>query len=148
MKIIKRSGKEVLFDKAKIEAAVSKANITVMESERLSETEIQKIAAEIETRCNDANHAVDVETIQDWVELEIMQYGKYSVAKNYITYRYERSLLRQSNTTDQKILSLLNFENEEVKQENSNKNPVVNSVQRDYMAGEVSKDITKNHPLP
>ena len=148
MKIIKRSGKEVLFDKAKIEAAVSKANITVMESERLSETEIQKIAAEIETRCNDANHAVDVETIQDWVELEIMQYGKYSVAKNYITYRYERSLLRQSNTTDQKILSLLNFENEEVKQENSNKNPVVNSVQRDYMAGEVSKDITARFLLP
>ena len=122
MKIIKRSGKEDFFDRKKIEAAISKANITVMEAEQLSDTEI--------------------------AEIEIMQHGAFGVAKNYITYRYERGLLRQSNTTDKKILSLLNFENEEVKQENSNKNPVVNSVQRDYMAGEVSKDITTRFLLP
>ena len=148
MKIIKRSGKEDFFDRKKIEAAISKANITVMEAEQLSDTEIAEIAAEIEERCDQMNRAVDVETIQDWVEVEIMQHGAFGVAKNYITYRYERGLLRQSNTTDKKILSLLNFENEEVKQENSNKNPVVNSVQRDYMAGEVSKDITTRFLLP
>ena len=148
MKIIKRSGKEDFFDRKKIEAAISKANITVMEAEQLSDTEISEIAAEIEERCDQMNRAVDVETIQDWVEVEIMQHGAFGVAKNYITYRYERGLLRQSNTTDKKILSLLNFENEEVKQENSNKNPVVNSVQRDYMAGEVSKDITTRFLLP
>ncbi len=148
MKIIKRSGKEDLFDRRKIEAAIGKANVTVVESERLSEQSIAEIALEIETRCVNMNRAVDVETIQDWVELEIMKHGAYTVAKNYITYRYERSLLRQSNTTDKKILSLLNFENEEVKQENSNKNPIVNSVQRDYMAGEVSKDITSRFLLP
>ena len=119
-----------------------------MEAEQLSDTEIAEIAAEIEERCDQMNRAVDVETIQDWVEVEIMQHGAFGVAKNYITYRYERGLLRQSNTTDKKILSLLNFENEEVKQENSNKNPVVNSVQRDYMAGEVSKDITTRFLLP
>ena len=148
MKIIKRSGKEDFFDRKKIEAAISKANITVMEAEQLSDMEIAEIAAEIEERCDQMNRAVDVETIQDWVEVEIMQHGAFGVAKNYITYRYERGLLRQSNTTDKKILSLLNFENEEVKQENSNKNPVVNSVQRDYMAGEVSKDITTRFLLP
>ena len=148
MKIIKRSGKEDFFERKKIEAAISKANITVMEAEQLSDTEIAEIAAEIEERCDQMNRAVDVETIQDWVEVEIMQHGAFGVAKNYITYRYERGLLRQSNTTDKKILSLLNFENEEVKQENSNKNPVVNSVQRDYMAGEVSKDITTRFLLP
>ena len=148
MKIIKRSGKEDFFDRKKIEAAISKANITVMEADQLSDVEIAEIAAEIEERCDQMNRAVDVETIQDWVEVEIMQHGAFGVAKNYITYRYERGLLRQSNTTDKKILSLLNFENEEVKQENSNKNPVVNSVQRDYMAGEVSKDITTRFLLP
>ena len=148
MKIIKRSGKEDVFDRAKIIAAVGKANITVIEAEQLSSETIAKIASDIETRCAGMNRAVDVETIQDWVEIEIMKYGAFTVAKNYITYRYERGLLRQSNTTDQKILSLLNFENEEVKQENSNKNPIVNSVQRDYMAGEVSKDITTRFLLP
>ncbi len=148
MKIIKRSGKEDIFDRDKIKAAIGKANITVIEAERLSDEAITAIAMTIEQRCNDMNRAVDVETIQDWVELEIMKHGAYTVAKNYITYRYERGLLRQSNTTDKKILSLLNFENEEVKQENSNKNPVVNSVQRDYMAGEVSKDITTRFLLP
>lgn len=148
MKIIKRSGKEDFFDRKKIEAAVGKANVTVVEAERLSKQAIAEIAKEIEKRCAEMNRAVDVETIQDWVEIEIMQHGAFTVAKNYITYRYERSLLRQSNTTDKKILSLLNFENEEVKQENSNKNPIVNSVQRDYMAGEVSKDITTRFLLP
>lgn len=148
MKIIKRSGKENLFDRGKIIAAIGKANVTVAEAERLSDASIAEIAAEIEERCAGMNRAVDVETIQDWVEMKIMQHGAFTVAKNYITYRYERGLLRQSSTTDKKILSLLNFENEEVKQENSNKNPVVNSVQRDYMAGEVSKDITTRFLLP
>ena len=148
MKIIKRSGAENTFDKEKIENAVAKANITVEEKDRLSEGEIGEIAQNIEDKCSEMNRAMDVETIQDWVEADIMRDGKYTVAKHYITYRYERSIVRQANTTDKQILSLLNFENEEVKQENSNKNPTVNSVQRDYMAGEVSKDITRRFLLP
>ena len=148
MKIIKRSGVENVFDRVKIENAVKKANITVEEPDRLSEEEVKDIALDIEERCGQMDRAMDVETIQDWVEADIMKHGKYSVAKHYITYRYERSIVRQANTTDKQILSLLNFENEEVKQENSNKNPTVNSVQRDYMAGEVSKDITKRFLLP
>ena len=148
MKIIKRSGAENTFDKEKIENAVAKANITVEEKDRLSEGEIGEIAQNIEDKCAEMNRAMDVETIQDWVEADIMRHGKYTVAKHYITYRYERSIVRQANTTDKQILSLLNFENEEVKQENSNKNPTVNSVQRDYMAGEVSKDITRRFLLP
>ena len=148
MKIIKRSGVENVFDRVKIENAVKKANITVEEDERLTEGEVKDIAMDIEQRCGKMDRAMDVETIQDWVEADIMKHGKYSVAKHYITYRYERSIVRQANTTDKQILSLLNFENEEVKQENSNKNPTVNSVQRDYMAGEVSKDITKRFLLP
>lgn len=148
MKIIKRSGAENTFDKEKIENAVAKANITVEEKDRLSEGEIGEIAQNIEDKCSEMNRAMDVETIQDWVEADIMRHGKYAVAKHYITYRYERSIVRQANTTDKQILSLLNFENEEVKQENSNKNPTVNSVQRDYMAGEVSKDITRRFLLP
>ena len=148
MKIIKRSGIENVFDRVKIENAVKKANITVEEDERLTEGEVKDIAMDIEQRCGKMDRAMDVETIQDWVEADIMKHGKYSVAKHYITYRYERSIVRQANTTDKQILSLLNFENEEVKQENSNKNPTVNSVQRDYMAGEVSKDITKRFLLP
>ena len=148
MKIIKRSGVENVFDRVKIENAVKKANITVEEPDRLSEKEVKDIALDIEERCGQMDRAMDVETIQDWVEADIMKHGKYSVAKHYITYRYERSIVRQANTTDKQILSLLNFENEEVKQENSNKNPTVNSVQRDYMAGEVSKDITKRFLLP
>ena len=142
MKIIKRSGAENTFDKEKIENAVAKANITVEEKDRLSEGEIGEIAQNIEDKCSEMNRAMDVETIQDWVEADIMRHGKYTVAKHYITYRYERSIVRQANTTDKQILSLLNFENEEVKQENANKNPTVNSVQRDYMAGEISKDLT------
>ena len=148
MKIIKRSGIENVFDRVKIENAVKKANITVEEDERLTDGEVKDIAMDIEQRCGKMDRAMDVETIQDWVEADIMKHGKYSVAKHYITYRYERSIVRQANTTDKQILSLLNFENEEVKQENSNKNPTVNSVQRDYMAGEVSKDITKRFLLP
>ena len=103
MKIIKRSGKEDVFDRAKIIAAVGKANITVIEAEQLSDEQIEKIAGDIEARCADMNRAVDVETIQDWVEIEIMKYGAFTVAKNYITYRYERGLLRQSNTTDRRF---------------------------------------------
>lgn len=148
MKIIKRSGAENTFDAVKIINAVKKANITVEENLRLCDDEIREIASDIEQRCESMNRAVDVETIQDWVEAEIMRHGKFTVAKHYITYRYERSIVRQANTTDKQILSLLNFENEEVKQENSNKNPTVNSVQRDYMAGEVSKDITRRFLLP
>ena len=107
MKIIKRSGKEDFFDRKKIEAAISKANITVMEAEQLSDTEIAEIAAEIEERCDQMNRAVDVETIQDWVEVEIMQHGAFGVEKNYINYRYESGLLRQSNTKEKKIMRIL-----------------------------------------
>lgn len=148
MKIIKRSGKEDTFDREKIVRAISRANSSVTEQESLEPEFVQEIAKAIEQKCLEMNRAVDVETIQDWVEEYIMSYGKYALAKHYITYRYEHSLLRKANTTDQKILSLLEFENEEIKQENSNKNPVVNSVQRDYMAGEVSKDITNRFLLP
>lgn len=148
MKIIKRSGKEVDFDQNKITNAIIKANLTVDENEQLTEKQITKIVDDITKLCKKTRRATSVEEIQDMVERAIMQEGAFSVAKNYITYRYERQLIRQANTTDKQILSLIECENEEVKQENSNKNPVVNSVQRDYMAGEVSKDITKRFLLP
>ena len=148
MKIIKRSGKEVDFDQNKITNAIIKANLTVDENEQLTEKQIAKIVDDITKLCKKTRRATSVEEIQDMVERAIMQEGAFSVAKNYITYRYERQLIRQANTTDKQILSLIECENEEVKQENSNKNPVVNSVQRDYMAGEVSKDITKRFLLP
>lgn len=148
MKIIKRSGKEVDFDQNKITNAIIKANLTVDENEQLTEKQIAKIVDNITKLCKKTRRATSVEEIQDMVERGIMQEGAFSVAKNYITYRYERQLIRQANTTDKQILSLIECENEEVKQENSNKNPVVNSVQRDYMAGEVSKDITKRFLLP
>lgn len=148
MKIIKRSGKEVDFDQNKITNAIIKANFTVDENEQLTEKQIAKIVDDITKLCKKTRRATSVEEIQDMVERAIMQEGSFSVAKNYITYRYERQLIRQANTTDKQILSLIECENEEVKQENSNKNPVVNSVQRDYMAGEVSKDITKRFLLP
>lgn len=148
MKIIKRSGKEVDFDQNKIANAIIKANLTVDENEQLTEKQIAKIVDDITKLCKKTRRATSVEEIQDMVERAIMQEGAFSVAKNYITYRYERQLIRQANTTDKQILSLIECENEEVKQENSNKNPVVNSVQRDYMAGEVSKDITKRFLLP
>jgi len=148
MKIIKRSGEEQVFDINKIKNAVSKANLSVKESMRLSETDIEEIANNVEAICNKANRALSVEEIQDLVENEIMSKDAYQIARNYITYRYQRTLARQSNTTDKQILSLINCNNEEVKQENSNKNPTIHSVQRDYMAGEVSKDLCKRFLVP
>ena len=148
MKIIKRSGSEMIFDGMKIIAAVEKANNEVVPGERLSEEQIQTIAKNVEGMCEEIGRSLNVEEIQDLVENQIMQYRAFSVARKYITYRYKRALVRKSNSTDEQILSLLECNNEEVKQENSNKNPTVNSVQRDYMAGEVSKDITKRLLLP
>ena len=148
MKIIKRSGEEQQFDSSKIINAVSKANMTVKESLRLSDEQLEDIAENIERRCKKMRRALSVEEIQDLVEHQIMQMGAFDVAKNYITYRYQRALDRQSNTTDKQIMSLIECNNEEVKQENSNKNPTINSVQRDYMAGEVSKDLCKRFLVP
>ena len=148
MNIIKRSGAETQFDLNKITAAVEKANDSVPDNEKMSKEQIAVISANMRTICEGMNRALSVEEIQDFVENQIMNQRAFSVARNYITYRYKRELVRKSNSTDQQILSLLEFENEEVKQENSNKNPAVNSVQRDYMAGEVSKDITKRFLLP
>ena len=143
MKLIKRSGAEVVFEKEKISAAIIKANGAVDPSASISESEIRKITDRVEKKCEKLRRAVTVEEVQDMVEDEIMRLGAFVLAKAYITYRYRRALVRKSNTTDDKILSLIECNNEEVKQENSNKNPTVNSVQRDYMAGEVSKDITR-----
>ena len=148
MKIIKRSGSEVAFDMSKIEAAIRKANASVMDSEKMEEEQIKGITRSVETACESMQRSPSVEEIQDMVENEIMNRRAFSVARNYITYRYKRALVRKANSTDEQILSLLECNNEEVKQENSNKNPTVNSVQRDYMAGEVSKDITKRFLLP
>ncbi len=148
MKIIKRSGVEVPFDLDKITAAVVKANNSVSDVERMTPEQIAVISANMRTICEGMNRALSVEEIQDFVENQIMNQRAFSVARSYITYRYKRALVRKSNSTDEQILSLLEFDNEEVKQENSNKNPAVNSVQRDYMAGEVSKDITKRFLLP
>ncbi|MCC8150152.1 MAG: anaerobic ribonucleoside-triphosphate reductase [Lachnospiraceae bacterium] len=148
MKIIKRSGVEVPFDLDKITAAVVKANESVSDMERMTPEQIAVISANMRTICEGMNRALSVEEIQDFVENQIMNQRAFSVARNYITYRYKRALVRKANSTDEQILSLLEFDNEEVKQENSNKNPAVNSVQRDYMAGEVSKDITKRFLLP
>lgn len=148
MKIIKRSGSEAVFDSEKIVAAVRKANASVIDYEKLTEQQIKEIAASVETACENMKHSPGVEEIQDMVENQLMNQRAFTVARNYITYRYKRALVRKSNSTDEQILSLLECNNEEVKQENSNKNPTVNSVQRDYMAGEVSKDITKRFLLP
>lgn len=148
MKIIKRSGSEVKFDAQKITAAITKANYEVPVKERLSKEQIMDMTNIVENICIDANRALSVEEIQDLVEEQIMDKRAFNVARKYITYRYDRALIRKSNSTDKQILSLLECNNEEVKQENSNKNPTVNSVQRDYMAGEVSKDITKRFLLP
>lgn len=147
MKIIKRNGEEVLFNVEKIENAVRKANVTVPEAERLSEEQIKKIGAEIQILCENGGHEASVEEIQDFVETKIMEAGAFSIAKKYITYRYQHELNRKENSTDRQILSLLECNNEDVKQENSNKNSTVVSVQRDYMAGEVSKDITRRFLL-
>ena len=148
MKIIKRSGTEMNFDAKKITAAISKANREVPAKDRLSKEQIDEITTNVENICIDANRSLSVEEIQDLVEEQIMNKRAFGVARKYITYRYDRALVRKSNSTDKQILSLLECSNEEVKQENSNKNPTVNSVQRDYMAGEVSKDITRRFLLP
>ena len=148
MKVIKRNGSEVDFDITKIIAAITKANDVVEESERMTPMQIRRIAESVDLACQKMNRSPSVEQIQDLVEKQIMAHGAFEVAKRYITYRYTRSLVRRSNTTDEKILSLIECCNEEAKQENSNKNPVVNSTQRDYMAGEVSRDITNRILLP
>ena len=148
MKVIKRNGSEVDFDITKIIAAITKANDVVEESERMTPMQIRRIAESVDLACQKMNRSPSVEEIQDLVEKQIMAHGAFEVAKRYITYRYTRSLVRRSNTTDEKILSLIECCNEEAKQENSNKNPVVNSTQRDYMAGEVSRDITERILLP
>ena len=148
MKIIKRSGSEVSFDPQKIVIAVTKANESVVPSARMSAVQIKRIAEDVESAAQNMNRSLSVEEIQDMVEDQIMNQRAFDVARRYITYRYRRALVRKSNTTDEQILSLIECNNEEVKQENSNKNPTVNSVQRDYMAGEVSKDITKRLLLP
>ena len=148
MKIIKRNGSEVAFDITKIIVAITKANEDVDEADRMTPVQIRRIAESVELQCQKMNRAATVEEIQDMVEHHIMAHGAFEVAKHYITYRYTRSLVRRSNTTDDKILSLIECNNEEAKQENSNKNPVVNSTQRDYMAGEVSRDITNRLLLP
>ena len=148
MRVIKRNGAEVEFDIVKIIAAVTKANDVVDEEARMTPVQIQRIAESVEFSCQSLGRAPTVEEIQDFVEHQIMAHGAFEVAKRYITYRYTRSLVRKSNTTDDKILSLIECNNEEAKQENSNKNPVVNSTQRDYMAGEVSRDLTNRLLLP
>ncbi len=148
MKIIKRNGSEVTFDVEKIVAAITKANNVVPADHRLTAEQVRRIATKVEDACATCGHTVSVEEVQDMVEDQIMAACAYEVARHYITYRYIQGLKRQRNTTDDKILSLIECNNEEVMQENSNKNPTVNSVQRDYMAGEVSKDLTRRMLLP
>ena len=148
MKIIKRNGAEVIFDPNKIIVAVTKANESVVPSARLTPVQIKRIAEDVESAALNINRSLSVEEIQDMVENQIMNLRAFDVARRYITYRYNRALVRKSNTTDEQIMTLIECNNEEVKQENSNKNPTVNSVQRDYMAGEVSKDITRRILLP
>ena len=148
MKIIKRSGEEAVFDREKILAAITKANQEVTEDKRLTEEQIRSLELEVEANCKNLTRAASVEEIQDLVENGLMDSGKHEVARKYITYRYQHALVRKTNTTDEKIMSLIECNNEEVKQENSNKNPTVNSVQRDYMAGEVSRDLTRRFLLP
>ena len=142
MKIIKRSGQEMSFDVAKIENAIRKASAVVDYKDALSEGRIKLIAEEVAGVCEARDRAMTVEEIQDVVETKLMEFGAKEIAKKYIVYRYKQQLLRHANTTDKQILSLIECNNEDVKQENSNKNPTINSVQRDYMAGEVSKDVS------
>ena len=148
MKIIKRSGQEVAFDIEKIVNAIKAANAEVEPADQLTERQVIYAAENVADRCAAAGHTVSVEEIQDMVEDEIMALDKFEVARKYIIYRYVQSLKRQKNTTDDKVLALIECNNEEVKQENSNKNPTVVSVQRDYMAGEVSKDLAQRVLLP
>ncbi|MBR5144275.1 MAG: anaerobic ribonucleoside-triphosphate reductase [Clostridia bacterium] len=142
MKIIKRNGSEAIFDRSKIFAAVKKANEAVEPIHRITDAEIEALTDRVTDRCEGLGRATEVEEIQDMVERELMTLGAFTLAKAYITYRYTRELVRKSNTTDERIMSLIECSNEEIMQENSNKNPTVNSIQRDYMAGEVSKDLT------
>ncbi|MCD7766760.1 MAG: anaerobic ribonucleoside-triphosphate reductase, partial [Lachnospiraceae bacterium] len=146
--VIKRSGEEVVFDKSKIENAVRKANNSVEKIHRLSDYQITAVADTIERQAVESSHALNVEDIQDLVETGIMEMRGYEVAQKYVRYRYKRELSRKTNTTDNSILPLLDQINENAKQENSNKNPTINSTQRDYMAGEVSKDLTMRVLLP
>lgn len=148
MNVIKRNGSEVEFNLQKIIDAITKANESVAENVRMTKVQIQRISDSVRLACDELGRSPAVEEIQDMVEQQIMAHGAFEVAKAYITYRYTRSLVRQANTTDDKILSLINDDNEEAKQENSNKNPVINSTQRDYMAGEVSRDLTRRLLLP
>ena len=148
MKVIKRNGAEVLFDRQKIYNAVAKANAQTSEPARLSEDDMNRLVDSVCEQCHGIDRAVGVEEIQDLVERGLMQMGFYETAQLYVRYRYQRSLVRKANTTDERILSLIECNNEEVIQENVNKNPIVNSVQRDYMAGEVSRDITSRLLLP
>jgi len=148
MKIIKRSGEEQVFDINKIVNAVKKANLSVDEKLRLTDEQIDEIAKNVEAHCKKTRRTETVEEVQDLVENQIMKQGAFQVARNYITYRYQRALARKNNSTDKQILSLIDCNNEEVKQENSNKNPTINSVQRDYMAGEVSKDLCERFLVP
>ena len=148
MKIIKRNGSEAEFDREKIVSAITRANATMEEEHRITAVQIDRIADSVVISCENLERAPSVEEVQDMVEHQLMAHGAFELAKSYITYRYNRSLVRQSNTTDDKILSLIECNNEEAKQENSNKNPVINSTQRDYMAGEVSRDITNRILLP
>ncbi|MBQ7932216.1 MAG: anaerobic ribonucleoside-triphosphate reductase, partial [Clostridia bacterium] len=148
MKIIKRNGSEEKFDPIKIYNAVTKANASVDDRARMTDLQIERIVDRVVLTCEELGRSPSVEEVQDMVERQIMAHGAYEVAKEYVTYRYTRTLIRQSNTTDDKILALIECNNEEAKQENSNKNPVINSTQRDYMAGEVSRDITNRILLP
>ncbi|WP_325228473.1 anaerobic ribonucleoside-triphosphate reductase [Oscillibacter sp.] len=148
MKVIKRNGTEVSFDITKILSAITRANESIDAEKRMTSTQVRRIAESVELACQELGRSPSVEEIQDLVEYQIMAHGAFEVAKNYVTYRYTRSLVRRSNTTDERILSLIECCNEEAKQENSNKNPVVNSTQRDYMAGEVSRDLSERLLLP
>ena len=146
--IIKRNGSEAAFDPEKIVKAIQKANSSVDEFDRASRGDAETVAKRVEELVDSTEHALGVEEIQDAVEEELMKAGLYKLARNYTVYRYKREIARKSNTTDEQIMSLIERNNEEVKQENSNKNPTINSVQRDYMAGEVSKDLTRRFLLP
>ena len=148
MNIIKRSGEEQQFDCSKIINAITKANKTATEDNRLSDEDIEDIAFAVERHCKRCHRAMSVEEIQDVVEMKLMKSGHFDVSRKYITHRYARQMARHENTTDKQVLSLIECNNEEIKQENSNKNPTFASTQRDYMAGEVSKDISKRYLLP
>ena len=148
MNVIKRNGIESKFEDKKIKSAIVKANMSIEELDRLSESQIIEITAKVTSKCKLLKRSVSVEEISDFIEEELMRYNAFKLSKAYITYRYDRALLRKSNSTDEQILSLIELQNEEVKQENSNKNPTIASTQRDYMAGEVSKDISKRFLLP